>query len=265
MSNPGFFYGAQHTNITGSQMNDVGHDQYNTTITNIKNLSLTVPQQENVPVLSFNDAPVDLLSIHFAGRDQELHTIKQLFGSIQDDVPSRCAIYGMPGIGKTQLTLQYAKLSYQQKQYTYVFWISGATVEKLNQGFVKLLNLVSHPERNNPEQDARLVAARRWLEDCSATSWLVVFDNVSRDTLSFLREHVPRKNVRGNILYTTRTEDVAKAVVNAAGQQQHILELRVLDIKDAASLFFQNAEIDEEDTSSSSGDCLSQLFTRLLL
>jgi len=51
--------------------------------------------------------------------------------------PTRCAVYAMPGMGKMQLALQYARLSYNQGQYSAIFWISGMTVEKLNQGFCR--------------------------------------------------------------------------------------------------------------------------------
>jgi hypothetical protein len=113
----------------------------------------------------------------------------------------------MPGIGKSQLALQYAALSHNRQQYSVVFWVSGATVEKLNQGLAKILTLVGHPDRDHPEQSTRLISARRWLEESDAHSsikWLLVLDNINREVMAFLREHLPRKNSMGNILLTTR-------------------------------------------------------------
>jgi hypothetical protein len=86
-------------------------------------------------------------------------------------------------------------------------------------------NLVHHPDRSHPEQGARLTAARRWLEDSGFVNWLIMLDNVDPSTLSFLREHLPRRNRQGNILFTTRTSTVAQALAYTAGQQHETLDL----------------------------------------
>src|SRR5882762_5657680 len=152
--------------------------------------------------LSFNDAPIDFLSSHFTGREDDLDCIGELLGVVYGSAPARCTIYGMQGMGKTQLALQYAKLSYNQQRYAVVFWISGATVEKLNQGLAAVLALTSHPDRDHPQQSTRLTAARRWFEE-SVIMWLLVLDNVAQEAVGFLREHLPRKGSNGNVLLTT--------------------------------------------------------------
>src|ERR1700691_3792697 len=81
---------------------------------------------QSLPPLSFNDAP-ELLSSHFTGRKDELDYIEQIFGVDNGGAPTRCAVHGMLGLGKTQLALKYAVTSYQRRRYSLVFWISGAT------------------------------------------------------------------------------------------------------------------------------------------
>lgn len=191
--------------------------------------------------LSFNDAPIDLLSIHFAGRERELDNIKEALNIKHGSAPTRCAIHGMPGLGKTQLALRFAKLTYDRGEHNQVFWISATTIEKLNQGFAKILDLVNHPDRSIPDQNTKLTTARRWLEESDSLGWLLILDNVDRKTLRYLQEHLPRKNPLGNIVFTTRTEDVAKAVVSAAGQRHHTFELQALDCHSAANLLLQEA------------------------
>ena len=145
-----------------------------------------------------------------------------------------------------QLLLKYAVMSYQRRRYSLVFWISGATVEKLNQGFAEVLNLVGHPDRDHSVQSTRLTSARRWFEECAAirrTTWLLVLDNVTHEAVPFLREHLPRKNSMGNILLTTRTRDVAEAVVSVAGLQHQVFELSAPDINDAVNLLLKEAGI----------------------
>jgi hypothetical protein len=239
---------------------NVGGDLYNHNVNNINNYTTVVQAEPTSKPLSpppFNDAPIDLLSTHFSDREEELERLARVLGvghRDNENIPSRCVVYGIPGQGKTQLALQYTKLSSDLLRYRFIFWISGATVEKLNQGFAKVLNLVGHPERLLQEQSARLTAARRWMEESKADdsmTWLVVFDNVARDTLDFLRDHLPRKNPRGSILFTTRTEDFARELANAAGKQHEVFELRAPSLHDAAMLLLEDADVDTSTVASS--------------
>jgi hypothetical protein len=201
--------------------------------------------------LAFNDAPLDFLSVYFTGRGRELDSIGRILEVVHDNnVPARCVVYGMHGVGKTQLSLQFAKMSSIQQRYSMIFWIPATTIEKLNHGFTKVLNLVGHPDRSHPEQSARLTAARRWFEDSDSVAWLLVLDNVDGTSLTFIREHLPRTNRRGNILFTTRTDTVAAALACSAGQQHEIIELRLPDVQDAVNLLLSESNTDAVDRTS---------------
>jgi hypothetical protein len=153
----------------------------------------------------------------------------------------------MPGIGKTQLLLRYAKLSFDQHQYPCIFWISATSVDKINQGISGILDLIKHPDRYLQDQTAKLTAARLWLEQSpkdDGDDWLLVFDNVHRETLSFIRVNLPLRNERGNILFTTRTADVAESLVSAAGERHSILGLHALELRETANLLLDDAGID---------------------
>ena len=172
------------------------------------------------------------------------------FKVVRGDMPTRFTLYAGPGVGKTQLTLALAKESFTQGLYKCIFWIPATTIEKLYQGFSKVLLLVGHPDRSEAEEMVKLTAARRWLEDFSSGNWLLVLDNVVQDTVDFLREHLPRKNNHGNILFTTRTKDVATALAHASGEKHEVLELRIPDEEDAARLLlghFEDGEIDGDE------------------
>jgi hypothetical protein len=139
----------------------------------------------------------------------------------------------MPGVGKTKLILRFAHIVFAQFLYTHVFWMSGSTPDKLIEGLTKILDIVGHPERTRSEQNAKLTAARLWLEDSGQIDgvlWLLVLDNVDRSSLEFLSEHLPRRNVKGSILFTTRAADVAGALVSVSGRRHSTLELRVPDL-----------------------------------
>ncbi|KAA6409811.1 MAG: hypothetical protein FRX48_06423 [Lasallia pustulata] len=197
--------------------------------------------------LSLIDAPLDLLSVHSIDREAELARLDTIFTAGDPRVPRRCAIYGMPGLGKTQLALRYAKLVSDRQRFPLVFWISAATTEKLNQGFTNVLHLVGHVERNHPEQSARLTAARRWLEEyktADSKGWLLIFDNVNKNTASFLRDHLPRSGYDGCILFTTRTDDTAKVLASSAGEVHHTFELQAPGSEDAACILLGYVGLD---------------------
>jgi hypothetical protein len=84
--------------------------------------------------------------------------------------------------------------------------------------------------------------AQLWLEE-PHDDWLLVFDNVDRNALDLLRTHLPRRNARGDILFTTRTVDVAEALVNMAGHEHSTLKLQTLDPHDTANLLFEDAGV----------------------
>jgi hypothetical protein len=157
---------------------------------------------------TINDVPFDFIAIHFIGRDKELNHIDGILRSgSHGRFPNRCAIHGMHSIGKTQLALQYAKLAFGQGRFSHTFWIQATTAEKLNSGPSNILGLIGHIDRDHQDQNVKLRSARLWLEspDRDEVDWLIVFDNVEKEALGFLWMHLPRQNVRGNILFTTRT------------------------------------------------------------
>jgi NB-ARC domain len=192
----------------------------------------------------FNEAP-DLLSLYFTGRENELAQIGSTLDVDHGDTPNRCVIHGMHGLGKTQLALEYAKSAFERQRYTAIFWISASTIEKLNYGFVDLLDLVNHPDRFSlVRQEARLKAAQRWLENSGPIDWLLVLDNVDGSTLKFLVDYLPRKNRRGNILFTTRTDTVATALLGSARNQHKVIELVLPGIEEAVKLLLEESDMD---------------------
>jgi hypothetical protein len=140
-------------------------------------------EQSSLPQ-SINNVPLGLLSPHFLGRNNDLEFISKAFNVVGGNSPRRCALHAMPGIGKSQLALVYAKTSIDNHSHSHFLWISGYTIDKLNQGFSRIADLV-YPNANTvQEQPVKLQIARQWLED-ENVDWLLVFDNVDRSTIDF--------------------------------------------------------------------------------
>jgi len=225
-------------------------------------LSNTQSIDQESPLLPFNDSPAKLQSNYFTGREEELDQISNAFqpkmignplSCNSNGEPPRCAIYGMPGMGKTQLVLKYAALSFEAHRYSFIFWLSAASIEKLNQGVSKLLTLVGHPDRYQPDQSISLLMAKRWLESQNLNndvSWLLVVDNVHESAIKYLQDFLPTRNMRGNILITTRTKDIAGDIVDMSRDQ--MIALQVPNLRDAANLFLRTAGVNSAGEQNSS-------------
>src|SRR3984893_1221110 len=256
---------------TSSTINSPRRDQHITNVTNLTNVypaSPALPASTSSPAVAsqapFNDAPVDNLSIHFTGRKKELALIAKAFEQ-RRDIPLRCALHGNQGVGKSQLTYSWAKSTFARKENAYMMWISATTVEKLFQGFCRLLRFVNHPDQSHPDQNARLDAARRWLEEVDTGNWLLVFDNVFPESLDFLRQHLPRVNGRGTILFTTRTREVAIAVTSTAGERHEVIEVPLLSVEEGVELFCGHFDAGTVDPSSAKVEAIVVAVGRLPL
>ena len=227
-----------------SAFSSVGGDQYNNCSFSHPDASarLTNSSNKQPTPLPFIDAPNDFLSARFTGRKKELALIAKALERLGRDAPMRCVLFGNRGVGKSQLTYQWANLTFAHGENHYVVWISATTVEKLYQGFYRLLHFVNHPDRSHPEQGVRLAAAQRWFEEVDSGNWLLVLDNVFPATLDFLRQHLPRQNGRGSILFTTRTRHLAIALASAPGERHEVIEVPLLSVDDGVELFLGHFE-----------------------
>ena len=159
----------------------------------------------------------------------------------------------MPGLGKTQLALKYASQVFDPLTGPMILWTSAASTEKLTVGYSEVLNLVNHVDRDHTDQGLRLRTARRWLESARQEPWLLVFDNVNEDTVSFLREYLPQTNENLAMLFTMRSNDVAKTLLNhtSSAEAQAILHVGVPNPDDARDLLLAVLEAPNEvDTAS---------------
>ncbi len=146
-----------------------------------------------------------LLSACFTGREQELADLRATLTA-----HGKAALQGMPGVGKTQLALQYAAL--HRQDYAAVLWVSAATRATLQSEFAALAGVLNLPEQNEADQAKAIAAVRRWL-NTTEQPWLLILDNA--DELDLLHDVLP--SGRGHCLLTTRPHDVR--LVGKSGRQ----------------------------------------------
>lgn len=174
----------------------------------------TEPSEPMVPKAATRPRPLPLqlalppLCDNFVGHKRLLNSMREyLMGEASDMAPGGSLVhgqkllvlYGVPGIGKTQLALQFA---YQHKlDYDFIFWIrakDGASVARSYHDVAIALSLIDgRLEQRHSESTSRL---KHWLESTSVR-WLLIYDDV--DGVDYLPDFLPRSRT-GSIIVTSR-------------------------------------------------------------
>lgn len=120
----------------------------------------------------------------------------------------------MGGLGKTQLSLAYARE--HRDRYTSLFWVNAKDEVSLRQSFSTLASIIltstGTPAMNIGEEKTQVELIRRWLSEDWNCEWLMIFDNYDDPNLPNLRSatgfdirsYFPYRT-HGHILITTRS------------------------------------------------------------
>jgi hypothetical protein len=161
----------------------------------------------------------------------------------------------MPGIGKSQLALAYARQEFRSSTYDLIIWLSGTTRDKIMEGLKGALVLLEHPARAEKDENAISNAFQRWLEQCpdvGCKRWLIIVDNLDASALQVLRQNIPNDMRNGDLLITTRREAVANSMLRSLEEP---IELLALNADNAAAFLLERARIPN-----SSGSQLRELL-----
>jgi hypothetical protein len=157
---------------------------------------------------------------HFVARDKEL---AEIHITLKGDGSRRTVIlHGLGGIGKTQLSIAYAKR--HKDDYSAIFWLNIKDEDSLKQSFAKLAKQISreHPSAirfsnvdTNQNLDEVVNSVKSWLSLPNNTRWLMIYDNYDNPKLSGrtdpaaldIRKFLP-ESYQGSIIITTRSSEV---------------------------------------------------------
>ncbi|MEV8328082.1 FxSxx-COOH system tetratricopeptide repeat protein [Kitasatospora sp. NPDC056731] len=162
--------------------------------------------------------------LSFTGRSTVLeHLHRQLGGAMAAVLPSSQTLYGLGGIGKTQIALEYAHRF--AAEYDLVWWIDAEQPELIGPTLADLARELGLPVGDSVAEAANsaLTALRR---GTPAARWLLIFDNADdpAEILPFL------PGGSGHILVTSRNPEwnrVAEALaVDVFTRRESIEHLR---------------------------------------
>ena len=130
---------------------------------------------------------------------------------------SKVAIYGLGGVGKTQVVLQFAYLARETHPDCSILWLPATNSESLQQAYVEAARQLGITDLEGQADVKELV--QRHLSQESAGRWLLIFDNADdidmwtnkngdEQNSKALEDFLPRSNL-GCILFTTRSRKIA--------------------------------------------------------
>ncbi|KAF2017327.1 TPR-like protein [Aaosphaeria arxii CBS 175.79] len=156
------------------------------------------------------------LNSRFWGREDVLDALQKALSPEQKSHQLKTfALYGMGGVGKTQIALQYANR--HRDLYKTILWVSADNVINMGQSFREIAKLLGLSQTEQEIQDTQgcMLKVKNWLSEAS-DPWILIFDNA--DNLDVLRHAWPT-NGAGSVLLTTRD---ANAVHTPASKGFHV-------------------------------------------
>ncbi|MCJ1421269.1 hypothetical protein MMC32_007631 [Xylographa parallela] len=154
----------------------------------------------------------------FVGRKDILDDIDKFF---KEDKQRQLALYGLGGIGKTQILLQYAHI-YKHTVRRPVFWVSAVSASRFQNHYREIAMQLKLLNRDSDAEVDVLRLVKEALEKKDCGDWLMIVDNADEkgvlfDTASGFKKslvsYVP-ENTTGSILYSTRSSAMAKRLAN---------------------------------------------------
>ena len=132
----------------------------------------------------------------FTDRDDILSALHGYFTSQQTTHTRTQTLYGLGGIGKTLLAIEYAYR--YQNEYQAILWLHATPRTLFSSDILSLARQLGIPAQDDVDERQRLAAIQRWLQ--RHDQWLLVLDNL--EDFQLLKQLVPPDS-HGHVLLIT--------------------------------------------------------------
>ncbi|OCK75506.1 putative kinesin light chain, partial [Lepidopterella palustris CBS 459.81] len=169
---------------------------------------------------------------HFVGCDSQIKELEaKLFA---EDRCQKVAIYGLGGVGKTQVALELAYRTREAHPDYSIFWIPANSVEKFEQACLEIGQLLQIPGISEENTDVKQLVKQKLSQETTGC-WLLILDNADDADVWFketsngpqptrLIDYLPRSN-KGSLVFTTRDRKSALRMAPACD----IIEIHQMD------------------------------------
>ena len=158
----------------------------------------------------------------FVGRQTQLNHLEHVL--FATDQPLKLAVYGLGGMGKTQIALKLAYRTREKYPDCSVFWISATNAKSLQQAFTDIGQQLGIPSIEDEKADVKKLVQRHLSQE-SAGRWLLIVDNIDDMGMwnNELRGYLPGSR-QGCVVCTTRNRKIAVKIAAV-----NVMEVREMD------------------------------------
>ena len=153
------------------------------------------------------------------------------------------ALHGFPGVGKTQLSIEFA---YRHAKAWSIFWVRADNQEILVQDFQRLAETLGI----KVSPDNVVSAVKQWLKNEAGPDWMMIFDNA--DDLSFISDFLPIGS-NGGTLISSRDPRLGESIATRS------IEVEVLTRQEGIQLLQRRAQVETSDDVGVLVDLLGEL------
>lgn len=191
----------------------------------------------------------------FVGRSEILELLKSQLGCLDtashNTEHRRAALYGLGGVGKTQVALAYSYWFHGVSKDTSIFWIHASSAERFSEGYAKIAKQCNIPGFQDSGFDA-LTSVRDWLESKDSGKWMIIIDNAD-DMQMFVPQTEDATKDRslgqfipdcanGTVLITTRNMQVGSRLTKG----KHPIEVGKMDEHESTQLLRRGLQHGDE-------------------
>ena len=183
---------------------------YDEVLLSLIELNLLTPAEAHRPIR----LPFASIGALFKGReaflDELRNSLNHSHGGHATAIVGK-AIHGLGGIGKTRLAVEYAWQHLDQ--FSAVLFVTADSPESLRRELAELTGplVLNLPEHAQAEEEVRIAAAVRWLQDHSG--WFLILDNVDNEQAAMHVEELLTRLAGGKVVITSRLANWSDFVV----------------------------------------------------
>ncbi len=164
----------------------------------------------------------------FTDREDILAALYRFFTFEQIPQTRIQALYGLGGIGKTLLAIEYAYL--HQHEYQAILWLNAASRELLSSNLLSLADQLGIPLSDDADEQQHFAAMQQWLQHHDR--WLLVLDDL--DDFSMLDQLIPLYS-SGHVLLITHSQ--------ATGPFASAISVAQMTVEEGALLLLRRAKL----------------------
>lgn len=148
-----------------------------------------------------------------------------------DKTTDRLALFGLGGVGKTQVALQLAHWVKKHVPECSVFWVSALSLQSFEQSCSQIVNKLGIKKA---DEETTMESIRNYLVSDVAGQWLFIVDNADdAEFFSELDQHLPVSE-SGVTLITTRPREIAASFAGI-----DIIELQTMTVEEGTAFLMK--------------------------